>query len=281
MTFFGVYLPNFGECSSPQTLVELVCQTEKAGWDGFFLWDHLVWSRGLDVIDPWIALAGVAVKTERIKIGPLITPLARRRPWKVARESVTLDHLSNGRLVLGVGLGNPPDLEFKLFGEDDDARVRAEKLDEGLGILLGLWSGEPYSFKGRHFQVQETQFLPTPLQVPRIPIWVAGKWPNRAPFRRAAHWDGVFPLPVEFGERLTPEGLRKILAYVGRYRPKSYSQDVVVKASTPDDPEEGSRIVRSFAEAGMTWWLEDLYQWRDSAEGMSSRILRRPPREHC
>jgi alkanesulfonate monooxygenase SsuD/methylene tetrahydromethanopterin reductase-like flavin-dependent oxidoreductase (luciferase family) len=269
-------MPNFGTSTRPRQLVEFARQAEDAGWDGFFLWDHLVWSEGLHVVDPWIVLAAIAARTERLKIGPLITPIARRRPWKVARESVTLDHLSNGRLVLGVGLGNPPDIEFRHFGESDDARIRAEKLDEGLEILSGLWSGKPFSFRGQHYQVEETEFLPTPLQTPRIPIWVAGKWPNRAPFRRAAQWDGVFPLPEVFGELLIPETLRKVLAYVKQHRLSLSPYDVVVKGSTAD--AAAAERVNSFIDAGMTWWLEDLYQWRDSPKDTSARIRRGPPK---
>jgi alkanesulfonate monooxygenase SsuD/methylene tetrahydromethanopterin reductase-like flavin-dependent oxidoreductase (luciferase family) len=229
-------------------------------------------------MDSWIALTAAATETERIKFGPMVTPLARRRPWKVARECVTLDHLSNGRLILGVGLGNPPDVEFKQFGESDDASVRAEKLDEGLKILSGLWSGKPFSFRGKHYQIEETEFVPSSLQNPRIPIWVAGKWPNRAPFRRAAQWDGVFPLPVTFGERMTPESLRDVLAYVDRHRVNSSPFDVAVKGSTANHAG-GTDTVSSFAEAGMTWWLEDLYQWRDSPDDISAHIRRGPPKE--
>ncbi|MGZ8610784.1 MAG: LLM class flavin-dependent oxidoreductase [Actinomycetota bacterium] len=165
---FGISVPNIGDLP---TLLELGTMTEAMGWDGFFLWDHSRFMKEfpVPVFDPWVVLAAVAERTGRIRLGPLVTPLARRRPWKVARETVTLDHLSGGRLILGVGLGYPADAEFELLGEDPDARVRAEKLDEGLEILTRLWSGEPVSFDGRHHHVRDTTFAPAPLQRPRIP----------------------------------------------------------------------------------------------------------------
>ena len=154
---FGVYLPNFGDHAEPARLVELARAAEQAGWSGFFLWDHVQRAgrrgvTGARLVDPWIALAAIAVATERLTLGPLVTPLARRRPWVVARAAVTLDHLSGGRLVLGVGLGAPPEAEFSAFGESPDPRARAEKLDESLAILAGLWRAEPFSFEGVHYR---------------------------------------------------------------------------------------------------------------------------------
>lgn len=258
---YGLTIPNFGEFSDPRVLADLAQEAEGAGWDGFFLWDHMAFDRQRRrVVDPWVALTAVALRTQRIRFGTLVTPIPRRRPWKLARETVSLDRLSGGRLLLGVGLGSPPDVEFGLFGEDPDAKVRAEKLDEGLEVLMGLWSGEPFRFRGKHFQVGEVAFRPTPVQSPRIPIWVAGVWPNRAPFRRAARWDGVFPLVVHEGEPFAtpdPADLKDILAYVGVHRGEEGPFEVVVGGYTPrEDPEEDARIVRSFAEAGATWWLE-------------------------
>jgi alkanesulfonate monooxygenase SsuD/methylene tetrahydromethanopterin reductase-like flavin-dependent oxidoreductase (luciferase family) len=274
---YGIYVPNFGECSHPRRLAEYALLAEESGWDGLFIWDHILWKPGLKVVDPWIALAAVAMNTKRIRIGILVTPIARRRPWKLARETVSLDHLSNGRLIVGVGLGNPPDLEFKQFGEDDDDRVRAAKLDEGLDVLVGLWSGKPFSYHGKHYHIMNSQFLPAPFQIPRIPIWVAGKWPNKAPFRRAAKWDGVIPEPARPNTRIKPKDLLEILAYVKRHRTQSASYEVTVEGSTPGDPAEGAEIVSPYIEAGATWWLEDLHEWRDSPSNMSARIQHGPP----
>jgi predicted enzyme related to lactoylglutathione lyase len=194
---FGVYVPNFGEYADPERLLELARDAESARWEGFFLYDHIVpdahGCRPDDaIVDPWIALAAIAAVTERIRLGPLVTALARRRPWKLAREVASLDHLSRGRVVLGVGLGGRP--AFESFGEEADERVRAQKLDEALEILVRLWSAEPTRFEGRHLRVNGVRFLPAPLQRPRPPVWVAGIWPGGAPFRRAARFDGVFPL---------------------------------------------------------------------------------------
>jgi alkanesulfonate monooxygenase SsuD/methylene tetrahydromethanopterin reductase-like flavin-dependent oxidoreductase (luciferase family) len=172
--------------SNPRVLADLAAEAEEAGWDGFFVWDA-VFARPPQVpmANPWVALSAIATQTRRIRIGAMVTPLARRRPWQVARETVSLDHLSKGRLIFGVGLGYQA-LDFEAFGEEADPKVRGEKLDEGLEVLARLWTGNPVTFQGKHYQVKDVKFFPKPLQTPRIPIWVAGYWPNRRPFRRAA-----------------------------------------------------------------------------------------------
>ncbi|HEX6230708.1 MAG TPA: LLM class flavin-dependent oxidoreductase [Actinomycetota bacterium] len=250
---FGISVPNIGELD---TLVTMGVEADRSGWDGFFLWDQIRLMKDVPVPvhDPWIALAAIAVRTERVRIGTLVTPLARRRPWKLARETVTLDHLSRGRVVLGVGLGYPPDAEFEPFGEDPDERVRAAKLDEGLEVLTGLWSGEPLDLEGRHFHVRGMRFDPVPVQRPRIPIWVGGMWPNRAPFRRAARFDGVVPIRVdERGEPASLEAaeLAEVVAYVRRHRRTDEPLEVVHAGVA--DP---SAIAASEA-AGATWYLAD------------------------
>jgi alkanesulfonate monooxygenase SsuD/methylene tetrahydromethanopterin reductase-like flavin-dependent oxidoreductase (luciferase family) len=147
---YGIYLPNFGNEIFPRLLADMASEAKDAGWDGFFLWDHILYSKTqkLRMVDPWIALAAMAMKTERIRLGTSVTPLPRRRPWKLARETVSLDHLSNGRLILSVGLGEPGDAEFGQFGEETDIKVRAAKLDEGLDVLAGLWRGKSFSYQG-------------------------------------------------------------------------------------------------------------------------------------
>jgi alkanesulfonate monooxygenase SsuD/methylene tetrahydromethanopterin reductase-like flavin-dependent oxidoreductase (luciferase family) len=273
---FGVSVPNIGDLD---VLLELGSEAEAAGWDGFFLWDHMRFATEfpVPVFDPWVVLAAVAERTERILLGPMVTPVARRRPWKLARETVTLDHLSRGRLVFGAGLGYPPDADFALLGEDPDDRVRAGKLDEGLEILARLWAGDPFDFEGEHYRIQQTQFLPTPLQRPRIPIWVAGGWPNRAPFRRAARWDGVYPLAADASGALRPlelERYAEVLAYVAQHRTSQGPFDVVASGVADGD----AAAIAPYEDAGVTWWMESdegVPGWQDR---MLDRIRSGPPR---
>jgi len=178
----GIFLAPFDELVDPGTLAELASRAEQRGWDGFFLWDHIKYRPPVRAVaDPWIALAAIACATDRLRIGPLVTPLSRRRVQKVARETVTLDHLSRGRLTLGVGLGSDRNDELEPFGEVVDPRERARLLDQGLERLSTFWAGE---------------FQPMPVQEPRVPVWVAGRWPNRRPVQRAARWDGMFPIDL-------------------------------------------------------------------------------------
>src|SRR5215203_146437 len=171
---YGFVIPT-GE---PRTVAELAREVEEAGWDGAFYWDGICVG-GMDTYDPWVVMAAMAMRTERVRIGAVLTPPARRRPWKLARETVALDHLSNGRLVLPVGLGALDDGGFSKVGEPTDRKVRAQLLDESLEILTGLWSGEPFSYAGEHYRLEEMTFLPPPVQKPRIPVWVVGAWPSR------------------------------------------------------------------------------------------------------
>ena len=265
---FALYMPPFGDFSDPRTLASLAQDAESAGWDGFFLWDHVALDWPGTVVDPWIALAAVAAQTEGIRLGPLVTPLPRRRPWKVAREAVSLDHLSQGRVVLGVGLGILPE-EFENLGDEGDLKVRASMLDEGLEVLAGLWSGEPFSFEGEHYRIKEAHFLPKSLQEPRIPIWVAGLWPAKAPFRRAARWDGVFPLnQPDLYQALTPQQIKDVVAYIGEHRTSNAPFEVLHRGTTSgEDRAQDLEIVAAYAEAGATWWLENIHPWRFGWEG--------------
>jgi alkanesulfonate monooxygenase SsuD/methylene tetrahydromethanopterin reductase-like flavin-dependent oxidoreductase (luciferase family) len=286
---YGMYAPNFGDFADFQNLLALARDAEGAGWDGFFLWDHLVLAKGLPMIDPWIALAAIAATTQRLIIGPLITPVARRRPWKLAREVISLDRLSGGRAVLGVGLGEPAAAEFEAFGEDPDPGVRAEKLDEGLEVVAGLTSGTDFRHQGKHYRITDTEFMPKPIQDPRVPIWVAGFWPHRAPMRRAARWDGVFPLqafPPDLASFTwsqlwpTPGALRDVVAFVDDHRPSRAGVfDVVATGATStDEPRQAADLAASFEEAGATWWLEWLDDQRGSFADMRARVQAGPPR---
>ncbi len=295
---FGVILPNFGDYFDPRVLAALAHDAEHAGWDGFFLWDHTVaWPT--PIVDPWVALSAIALATEQIRFGPLVTPLPRRRPTKLAREAISLDHLSEGRLILGVGIGAGP-WEWDYLGEEADLRVRGAMLDEGLDLLTKLWSGEPvlhdgqfYSFQGDGGpddpEIVPTPFLPTPVQRPRIPIWVGGAWPNRAPFRRAARWDGVVPTGRggDFVTYLAPDEVREMTAFIRRHRADDAPFDVVITGHTAgDNPDREAAVICSYAAAGATWWLEDISPWPFGWEWdgpwpidrMNQRIRHGPPR---
>lgn len=284
---FGLSLPPFGDYADPHYLADMASKAEAAGWDGFFIWDHMMFDPSFHPIpDMWVALAGVAMKTSTIKLGTMVTPVARRRPWKLARETVTLDQLSKGRLVLGVGLGEPPQWDFGFFGEEPDAKIRAKKLDEGLEIINGLWSGEPFGYQGEHYQLHEVKFVPKPVQSPRIPIWVGGNWDKHAPMRRAARWDGYFPL--KWGGVLTPDEWKVIMDYVKQHRTSAAPFDWIHGGATPgDDATKAAEQVRPYAELGVTWWVESIDPWRWGAgwedqwkpewtEQMNERILQGP-----
>ncbi len=277
---FGIYLPNYGDAISARNLAELAHSAEQAGWDGFFIFDHMLVSKnkGHQMVDPWVAMAAMAMTTERIRIGTTATPVARRRPWKLARETVTLDHLSNGRLTLTVGLGAPDQAEFACFGEEIDRRIRAEKLDEGLDILTGLWTGKPFSYSGKHYKIEKIKFCPATLQAPRIPVWVGGYWPNKAPFRRAARWDGAFPL--KHGGNMTPKDFIELKAYIDEYRSGSSHYDMVTMGYLHEKPEENRRkALDNLSTVGVTWWLESFFRLKHSYHSLLSHILQGPPRE--
>lgn len=280
---YGLSIPNFGEWADPRTMIGLARDAETAGWDGFFIWDHIRFSATpLPVHDPWVLLAAIATVTERLTIGPMVTPLPRRHPWKLAPEAVSVDHLSGGRLMLGVGIGEPVDIEYEAFGLPGDKKVRAEMLDEGLAILAGLWSGEEFSFSGTHYRLAPMRFLPRPVQQPRIPIIVAGYWPNKGPIRRAARWDGMnalFPNPIEDWEG-------KFTSLVAELRRLRTDDDATFEifdgGYTPGDgdPARSERL-------GATWWVESLDPSRFGWDGSErwpdigparDRIRQGPPR---
>jgi alkanesulfonate monooxygenase SsuD/methylene tetrahydromethanopterin reductase-like flavin-dependent oxidoreductase (luciferase family) len=275
---YAIYSPSLGEYGDPRLLAELAQEAEAVGWDGFFIWDDITWPSKDPVIDPWVALAAMAMTTERIQIGPMVTALPRRRPWKLARETVSLDHLSGGRLILGVGLGTNQDVEFANLGEVGDLKRRAKRLEEGLEVLTGLWSGEPFSFSGEHYEVKDACFLPTPVQRPRIPIWVAATWPVKVTMRRANRWDGVFPLsrdPMN-GPSLTAADFSDIAAFVGKERSSAGAFDIVYVGETlGKDRSEDDEMISSYSEAGVTWWLESAYG--RSLSDMRERIKAGPP----
>jgi alkanesulfonate monooxygenase SsuD/methylene tetrahydromethanopterin reductase-like flavin-dependent oxidoreductase (luciferase family) len=286
---YGLELPAAGIGGDARTLGELAQLAEDAGWDGVFLEDYIVWQgqMGTPTYDPWVALAAMALRTERIRLGTMVTPLARRRPWKLAHEAVTLDHLSNGRLILGVGLGDSSDVSFTAFGEATDIRQRSELLDETLDLLVGLWRGEPFSYHGAHYQVQEVTLAPTPVQRPRIPIWVGGNWPHRGVIRRAARWDGFVGGKVHADDEdwhLTPTEVATLHADIARQRPTAATPalpwDLALGGGARGpDLEHERALIQSMAAAGATWWMEYLHpDLGGGLEGMRTRIKGGPVR---
>lgn len=276
---FGIYLPNYGEAVDARALADLAKKAEQAGWDGFFLWDHILVSKnqGHPIVDPWVALAAMAMTTKRIRLGTTLTPVARRRPWKLARETVTLDHLSNGRLTLTVGLGAPEQAEFAYFGEEADSHIRAEKLDEGLDILTALWTGKAVSYTGKHYRLDKIKFRPAALQTPRIPIWVGGYWPHKGPLRRGARWDGYFPL--KHGGNMQAKDFKAIRAFMIEHRTSDSPYDLVTMGYLNNKPsEERQKTLHDLAEAGVTWWLESFFLLKDYYDVLLARIEQGPPK---
>jgi len=267
---FGFVLP-YGDA---RTAAEFAYQAEQAGWDGFFVWEP-VWG-----IDAWVSLTAAAMRTSRIRLGTLLTPIARMRPWKLASETATLDNLSGGRVILSVGLG-ATDTGYAAFGEITDRRLRAELMDEGLEILTGLWKGQPFRFHGKHYQVEESHFYPPPppVQQPRIPIWIVGGYPFEKSMQRALRYDGLLPLrldPINRKiEEMTPAGLSEIIQYVRERREAPY--EIIWEGRTPgDDPAQAIEIVRPWVEAGATWWIEALWG-EDNPARLLERIQQGPP----
>lgn len=279
---FALYIPNYGDEISARSLAELGQEAEQSGWDGIFLWDHILLSRSqkFNIVDPWVALTAVAMQTEHLRLGTSVTPVSRYRPWRLARITTTLDNLSNGRLILSVGLGEPADMEFAAFGEEPATKVRAEKLDEGLDILNGLWSGNSFGYKGKHYQLKKVAFRPVPTQSPRIPVWVGGFWPNPRPFRRAALWDGVMPLKRTGGMMVGAQDLAEILAFIRQYRQSETQFDAAVigsRSALGKKPADISKALGALEAVGATWWLQGLYMERNSAEKMRTAIRQGPP----
>jgi hypothetical protein len=273
---YGFVLP-YGDA---RIAADFAYAAEAAGWDGFFVWES-VWGW-----DAWMLLTAAAMRTQRIKLGTMITPVSRMRPWELAGKTVTLDHLSQGRVILSVGLG-AIDTGFAEFGEVTDRKMRAELLDEGLDILTGLWRGQPFNYDGKHYHIKETKFYPppTPVQRPGIPIWVVGAWPKKKSMQRALRYDGLLPNVFnDLGEHIavTADRIREMKAYIDTNRTATTPFDIVVEGRTPgDDPDRAAEITRMWAVGGATWWIEAM--WGDPSqpidyEAIRQRIQQGPPR---
>ena len=266
----------------PRTSADLAATAEAAGWDGVFTFDAIAIGEQ-ELYDPWVVLAAMAMRTNRVRLGAMVFAPPRRRPWKLAREATTLDILSAGRLVLPVGIGTTDDLAFGNVGEPTSARDRAERLDESLAILDGLSSGQPFAFEGSHYRFGSMTFRPRPVQRPRIPVWVVVAWPHERSMRRALRWDGlvVQALDPSGSSIKSPDVVADIVAWVGRERPVGTGElpfEVIVDGRTPwDDRALARSIARAHADAGATWWIEA--DWHDtSVDGMRRRIEAGPPR---
>jgi alkanesulfonate monooxygenase SsuD/methylene tetrahydromethanopterin reductase-like flavin-dependent oxidoreductase (luciferase family) len=260
---FSINVPNFGDFADAHTVARVAVAAEQAGWDGLFIWDHVVHSkehrRGQAFGDPWMLMTAAALATSRIKLGPLVTPLARRRPEQLARQVATLDGLSGGRVIFGAGLGGPIEDEFGSFGDETDPKVLAQKLDEGLDLLAAYWSGTTVNHDGPHYRVEDVTLLPATVQQPRPPVWIAGYWPRKAPMRRAARWDGAVPLFQNANHGMAPpvEELRELVAFLHAQREDSTTPyDVIVGGISPADAAKSRALVEPLAEAGATWWDE-------------------------
>jgi alkanesulfonate monooxygenase SsuD/methylene tetrahydromethanopterin reductase-like flavin-dependent oxidoreductase (luciferase family) len=272
---YGFVLPS----GDARLAADAAAAAEQAGWDGFFVWEP-VWGN-----DAWVSLTAAAMLTERIRLGTMLSPIARMRPWKLASEAASLDNLSGGRVILGIGLG-APDSGYAAFGEVIDRRARAELTDEGLAILTGLWAGQPFSFSGKHYQVRPTEFAPPapPVQQPRIPIWVVGAHGRAPSMRRAAAYDGLLPTVIDAKGRHTLKlaHMPAILAELRELRGDDAPYEIIVEGETPGgDPRVAAKKVRPWAKAGATWWLETMWSLpRETPprEAIFSRLEQGPPR---
>ena len=275
---FGLNLPLTGIFSDIALAARLAREAEASGWDGCFVWDHLSIAGAARLADPWLALALIAQATKRIRLGPLVTPLFRRHAAKLAYETVTLDHLSQGRLILGAGLGSDVFREISAFGGPLDDKIRAQMLDEGLAVLAGLWSGQPFSFTGKHYRLERAQVVPPCLQSPRIPIWIAASGQRRSPLRRAAQYDGVVPVSGDLKSSLSPAQISEMVSYIQRFRSPHEPFDVVhFGAAAGPRPAQAQTLIDSYAEAGVTWWIETLPLEAPAFAPIRERVRRGPP----
>lgn len=262
--------------TDPRLTADLAAAAEATGWDGAFTYDAIAIGEAPG-FDPWVTLAAMAVRTERIMLGAIVFAPARRRPWGVARELATLDHLSGGRMVFPVGLGALDDAGWGNVGEPVDARTRAQRLDETLAIIDGLASGEPFSFEGEHYRFGAMRFRPAPVQRPRVPVWIVGAWPAVRSMRRAARWDGVIIQATADEEPGAPANLAEIVDWLRQERASTGREgpyEVVAGGTTPAEP--ASEVIDRVAAAGATWWIEQ--DWGDTSEAaLRARIAAGPP----
>lgn len=277
---YGLYMPNYGKVFGyAKNLAEVAKEAESAGWDGFFIWDHMLAEKPFrhPFVDPWVGLTATAMNTDKIHIGTTVTPIPRRRPWKLARETVSIDQLSNGRLILSIGLGTPSELEYGAFGEETDVKIRAEMLDEGLDVLFGLWSGKPFSYQGKHYQIDDVKFIPKPVQKPRIKIWGSGFWPNKKPAIRAARLDGFFPLKMRSHGSFTFQDYKEINDLLNQHRTLDTPFDIVkLQRIVSSDQKKVKEQIEKLEQVGITWLMNYLGAGA-KFESILERIRQGPP----
>ncbi len=264
---YGVFLPPFDELADARLLAELAARAEAAGWDGVFLWDHVLYRAPVVAIaDPWIALAAMAVATRRIILGALVTPLARRRPWIVARQVTTLDRLAEGRLVLGGGLGTDRSgRELSSFGEELDDRRRAAMLDEALALIQQLLTGEDVSYHGHHYVADWVRMRPRPYGDRILPVWMAAVWPHLKPVRRALDYQGLFLIGTD-----RPADVAKVAEIVSKEGTRTDGFELVVEGGPEDDPAP-------MEASGATWWLVGFEPFTLERSAVEAAIDRGPP----
>jgi alkanesulfonate monooxygenase SsuD/methylene tetrahydromethanopterin reductase-like flavin-dependent oxidoreductase (luciferase family) len=262
--------------------VALARAADDAGWDGVFTFDGIHVGDDIEIHDPFALLAAFAVATSHVRLGAIVHPLARRKPWEVARQATTVDQLSGGRLVLPVGLGAVDDAGFSRVGDVTDRRTRAERLDESLEILTGLWRGEPFGYEGRHYRFEPMAFRPTPVQRPRIPIWVVGLWGSERSMRRVARYDGYLPnLPLDQGggpgAEVAPNTVQAMRDWLDQHA-GGHPIDLVVDGTTSaTDTTAATDRVSLLAEAGATWWIETDWTTLGDVAALRARIDAGPP----
>jgi alkanesulfonate monooxygenase SsuD/methylene tetrahydromethanopterin reductase-like flavin-dependent oxidoreductase (luciferase family) len=263
----AIFLPIFGELAEPRLVADLAAEAEDAGWDGVFVWDHMLYREPVtDIADPWITMAAVAMATERVRIGPMVTPLPRRRPQKLARECLSLDRLSGGRLTLGIGLGGDPGGELTAFGEELDAPTRGRMLDEGLELLVDLFSGENVLHRGEHYVAEDARLRPPAVQQPRVPIWIGARYGFRRPLQRAARYDGLFPVNVD-----EPAQLTELVGIVNEHRISDDPYDVMI--ARPAVEADGAS---AWFDAGATWWAAGFDPFTVDAAKVRAAIAAKP-----
>lgn len=293
----GIFVPNFGSLANPEDLVEIAVAAEESGWDGLFLADHLIdfatpeTGDHRPIADPWVTLAGAASRTNRLRLGSYVTPIARRQPWQLARNLATLDQLSNGRVILGTGLGE--NFDYAPFGRDYEPRQLGRQYDEALEVITGLWTGEPFSYDGEFYTIDDAVMRPTPVQEPRIPILAGGWWPHKKPLQRGARWDGIMPqwpsmlqhFPNVVIDNLDPfyqdlideqrshkEEVREMLEYY--HSLDADPGEIMLRVELPSTPPDFAEFCQSL---GVTWLLSRPVERDSTHEENIAHVREGPP----